>query len=179
MKLLNDSPETGVYWGRFNPPHKGHLSVIRKLNQNWNLIVAIGSSEHRDERTNPFSGMERKKMLESYLKELKIGGVKVIALNDGKTESWALGNLIRKCKPDVLFLSTEKGELADLAKRRVRVVRFQRAGKVSSTRMRDSIASGDGGWKRMTGKSVAELIVEFDGIRRIKTAYGSTVSDGR
>ena len=67
----------GVYWGRFNPPHKGHLSVIRKLNENWNLIVAIGNSEHRNERTNPFSGAARRRMLESYLKELKIWGVKV------------------------------------------------------------------------------------------------------
>ena len=67
----------GVYWGRFNPPHKGQLSVIRKLNENWNLIVAIGSSDHRNERTNPFSGAERSRMLESYLKELKIWAVKV------------------------------------------------------------------------------------------------------
>jgi len=171
VKRRKNKPATGVYWGRFNPPHKGHLSVIRKLIGNWNLIVAIGSSEHRNEKTNPFSGAERKRMMESYLKELKIQGVKVVTLQDGKSRSWAFSNLIRKCRPDVLFLSTEKSEVDALARRKVRVVRFPRTGHVSSTRVRDSIASGDGRWKKLTGSSVARLIVELDGTRRIKAAY--------
>jgi cytidyltransferase-like protein len=168
---------TGVYWGRFNPPHQGHLSVIRKLNKEWNLIVAIGSSEHRNERSNPFSGAERKRMLESYLDELKIRGVKVVTLKDGPSQSWSVANLIRKCKPDVLFLSTEKGELAELAQRRVPVVFFRRTGRISSTRIRDSIASGDDAWKRMTGGSVARWIARLDGVRRIRTAYGGSPRD--
>jgi cytidyltransferase-like protein len=169
---LTKTRPIGVYWGRFNPPHKGHLAMIRKFRRACHLTVAIGSSEHKNERTNPFSGAERKKMLESYLKELEIPGVKVVTLKDGRSESWAIGNLIRKCKPDVVFLSTEKNKLADLAERKVRVVRFPRTGQVSSTRIRESIAAGDREWRRLTGKSVARLIIRFDGIRRIEKAYG-------
>ena len=169
---LAESFETGVYWGRFNPPHKGHLAVIRRLSKRCRLIVAIGSSEHRDERANPFSGAERKRMLRSYLKELKIEGVRVVTLEDGRSERWALGNLIRKCAPDQLFLSTEKHRLADLAETRVRVVRFRRTGTVSSTAVRDAIAAGDGRWRTMTGRSVARLVEEMGGIQRIRRAYG-------
>lgn len=147
------------------------MSVIRRLSRRWNLIVAVGSSEHRNERTNPFSGAERKKMLESYLRELMIEGVHVVALNDGKSESWAIDNLIRKCKPEVVFLSTEKSDLAELVEGRVRVVRFKRTGDVSSTRIRDSIAAGSQDWKRWTGRSVARAILELDGVRRIRKAY--------
>jgi len=164
--------ETGVLWGRFNPPHQGHMNVIRRLSRRWNLIVAVGSAEHRNQRANPFSGAERRKMLESYLKELKIRGVRVVALNDGESRSWAIDNLIRKCKPDVLFLSTEKEDLIDLVGSRVRVVRFKRTGGISSTRIRDAIASGDHVWKNWTGKSVTKSILELDGIRRIRKAYG-------
>ena len=68
MNLLKNKLATGVYWGRFNPPHQGHLSVIRKFKDKCNLVVAIGSSEHKNERTNPFSGAERKEMMEAYLR---------------------------------------------------------------------------------------------------------------
>jgi nicotinamide-nucleotide adenylyltransferase len=168
---------TGVYWGRFNPPHKGHLRVIRKLTKSWNLVVAIGSSEHRDERRNPFSGAERKRMMESYLKELEIRGVRVVSLKDGRSEAWAIDNLIKKCKPDVVFLSNEKRELAKLARQKVRVVVFRRTGRISSTQVRDSIASGEGRWTQLTGRSVAKLIVEVGGIRRIRRAYRRKDSD--
>ncbi|MGP8078373.1 MAG: adenylyltransferase/cytidyltransferase family protein [Thermoplasmata archaeon] len=173
-KPPQDRTTTGVYWGRFNPPHKGHMGVIQKLSRNWNLTVAIGSAEHRDERSNPFSGVERKRMWQAYLGEVQITGIKVVALRDGPSRSWALGNLIRKCRPDVLFLSTERSEMANLAKRRIRVIRFPRTGHVSSTLIRDSIASGSRKWRGMTGRSVAKLIVELDGIRRIKRAYGTS-----
>ncbi|MGD1099334.1 MAG: adenylyltransferase/cytidyltransferase family protein [Thermoplasmata archaeon] len=120
----------GVYWGRFNPPHKGHLSVIRKFQVQCDLVVAIGSSEHRNEKTNPFSGAERKRMVEAYLKEAEIEGVRVVTLPDGKSESWAVDNLIQKCRPDLLILSTEKSRLSDLAEQRIRVVRFPRTGRI-------------------------------------------------
>ena len=146
----------GVYWGRFNPPHKGHLSVISKLKNKCNLIVAIGSSEHRNEKKNPFSGAERKKMMEAYLKEMKIKDVKVVTLIDGKSYSCAIDNLIKKCDPDALFLSTEKSSVIKLARsRKVNVISFKRTGSISSTLIRGHIAFGDNRWKSMTGKSVA------------------------
>ncbi|HEY1198934.1 MAG TPA: adenylyltransferase/cytidyltransferase family protein [Thermoplasmata archaeon] len=171
MNLLKNKLATGVYWGRFNPPHQGHLSVIRKFKDKCNLVVAIGSSEHKNERTNPFSGAERKEMMEAYLRESRIGGVRVVTLADGNSESSALDNLIRKRKPDLLILSTEKSHLADLAEQRLPVIHFPRTGKVSSTLIRDSLAAGDGRWKRLIGRSVARLVVGFDEIRRIKKVY--------
>jgi hypothetical protein len=65
-----------------------------------NLIVAIGSSEHRDERTNPFSGAERKRMLESHLRELQIPDVKVVALRDGPGDGWDCGGEVRRARGD-------------------------------------------------------------------------------
>jgi len=110
-------------------------------------------------------------MLEAYLREAKIRSVRVVTLLDGPSVSWAIGNLIRKCRPDALFLSTERSTLADRARRRVRVVRFRRTGEVSSTRIRDAIAAGRDDWKRLTGRSVARWIVRLDGERRIRAAY--------
>jgi cytidyltransferase-like protein len=169
---LKQARPDGVYWGRFNPPHKGHLAMIRKLRRECRLTVAIGSSEHKNERANPFSGAERKAMLRAYLKESGMPDVRVMELKDGKSMSWAVDNLIRKCKPDLLFLSDERTPLAAIAAAKVRVARFSRTGRVSSTLIRESIASGRATWKNLTGKSVVRIIIKLDGIRRIKNSYG-------
>ena len=163
----------GVYWGRFNPPHEGHLCVINRFRDEYRLVVAVGSSERSNERENPFSGRERKAMLEAYLKERGVRGVRVVTPNDGPSEAWALASLIRRCHPDVLLLSTEKRALATLAERRVPVVRFARRRRVSSTRIRRAIATGDPDWKALTGRSVVRLIERWDGVRRVRRAYGT------
>ena len=150
--------------------------MIRKLRRGCRLTVAIGSSEHKNERSNPFSGAERKAMLRGYLKESGIRGVAVVALNDGKSKAWALDNLIRKCKPDLLFLSNDKTDLVTIAKHKVRVVRFPRTGRVSSTLIRGLIARGDARWKSLTGRSVARALERVGGIRRIQRAYSRTRS---
>ena len=161
----------GIYWGRFNPPHEGHLKVIRRFASDWTVTVVVGSAERRNTSTDPFSGPERKRMLEEFLHERGIRGVRVVTLRDGPSESWAIDQLLKRWRPDVLFLSTEKTTLAALAEPRVRVVRFRRSGSISSTRIRDAIARGDPSWKDLTGSSVARLITKWHGLRRIREAY--------
>ena len=161
----------GVYWGRFNPPHKGHLEMIRRFRRRCALTVAIGSSEHCLERSNPFSGNERRVMLRAYLRESGIEDVRIVTLRDGPSRAWAIGELIRRCRPDLLFLSTEGDRLARLAERQVPVVRFRRTGTVSATRIRDLIAAGREEWVRMTGPSVARWIRAHGGIARIQRLY--------
>ncbi len=173
MKSRAGELPTGVYWGRFNPPHKGHLGVITRFKDRYHLIIAIGSAELRNERTNPFSGAERKAMMRALLKEAGIDGPRVVTLADGPSVTGSVENLVRKCKPEVILLSTEKRGPLDAALERagVRVTRFRRTGTVSSTRIRDAIAAGTEEWRRLTGKSVATLIEKYDGLRRIRRAY--------
>ncbi len=162
----------GVYWGRFNPPHKGHIALVRRLVKKVDLlIVAVGSAECKNTRRNPFSGDERVKMLRSYLREQDIKVKDVIAVKDGKSWTSSIDNLFEKCgKFDVLF--TDHKTITKLIRNRVKVVSFERNGDISSTLIRDSIAEGEN-WENLTGKSVVGLIRRFDGIARIKRAYGT------
>jgi len=146
--------------------------VIRRFRETYRLVVVIGSAEHSNERTNPFSGRERRAMLEAYLKERGIRGVRVVTLRDGPSVAWALDALIHRCHPQALLLSGEKSALARRAERRLPVVRFARRGTVSSTRIRRAIARGDPSWKSLTGRSVVRLVERYDGVRRIQRAYG-------
>ncbi len=162
---------TGVYWGRFNPPHKGHLKLIKKIRKEVNkLIIAIGSAEFKNTKRNPFDGQEKKEMMTAYLKELKIGSnVKVISVSDGKSMRYAVRNLFEACgKFDVLY--TDKETIIKIVKTKVRVKRIHRTGNISSTKIRDAIAT-DHKWEHLTGRSVATLVKRFNGIHRIKGAY--------
>ena len=162
----------GVYWGRFNPPHKGHLAMVRRFRRRCRLTVAIGSAEHKGERADPFSGRERTEMMRAYLSEAKIEGVRVVSLRDGASLAWAIDNMVRRCRPDVVFLSSESSRLARMTSARVRVIRFQRTGRISSTRLRDSIAAGRTDWTRLTGRTVVRWILSHDGVARIRASYG-------
>lgn len=163
----------GVYWGRFNPPHKGHIALVKRLVKKVDLlIVAVGNAEGKNTKRNPFSGDERVEMLKSYLREQNIKVKDVVAVEDGSSWASSIDNLFEKCgKFDVLF--TDHKTIARLVGNRVKVVGFGREGGISSTMIRGSIAKG-GEWEDLTGKSVVRLIRRFDGIARIKRAYGAT-----
>jgi nicotinamide-nucleotide adenylyltransferase len=164
--------KTGVYWGRFNPPHKGHISLIENLLKKVDkLIIAIGSSKEKNTKRNPFNGKERKLMLVSYLKERKINldKVKIIEVPDGKSYESSVKNLLKLIpKFDVLF--TDKKTIINLIEKKVEIQCIKRRGAISSTRIRDAIASNNK-WEQLTGKSVAFLVKKLNGIKRIKRAY--------
>ena len=54
----------GLYLGRFQPFHKGHLSVIQEAMKHCDhLIIAIGSAQEEATLKNPFSYTERVDMI--------------------------------------------------------------------------------------------------------------------
>ncbi len=173
MKGESTKKTVGVYWGRFNPPHKGHIALARRLVKKVDLLtIAVGSAESKNTKRNPFSGDERVEMLKSYLREEGIRVKDVIAVEDGDSWASSIDNLFEKCgRFDVLF--TDHKTIARLVGNRVKVVSFERRGDVSSTLIRESIAKGEE-WENLTGKSVVSLMRRFDGIARIRRAYGAS-----
>jgi len=161
---------TGVLWGRFNPPHKGHIALIRRLAKRVDaLVIAVGNSETSDTMRDPFSGVERVRMMKSYLREQKIVVKDVVAVADGDSWTSSVDNLFEKCGSfDVLF--TDHKAITRLVGTRAKVIGFKRHGHFSSTLVRDSIAEG-GDWESMTGSSVASLIKRYGGVKRIRRAY--------
>jgi len=161
-----------VYWGRFNPPHKGHLKIIKKiLKQSEKLIVAIGGAQEKNTKRNPFSGLERKKLMEAYLAENNINTdcIKIVTINDGKSFASSVKNLFDKCNSfDVLY--TDKESIIALVEKKIRIKRIIRTGSISSTKIRDAIAN-DKKWEHMTGVSVARMVKDIKGVERIKSAY--------
>ena len=51
---------TALYIGRFQPPHLGHISVIKEILKKYDsVIIGIGSAQEKGTYENPFSAAER------------------------------------------------------------------------------------------------------------------------
>ena len=74
--------ETGLFCGRFQPVHWGHIEVVKQaLTQCDFLIIAIGSAQEAGTKRNPFSFELRKTLLLNALGEFR-HRVVIIGVND-------------------------------------------------------------------------------------------------
>ncbi|OGK19774.1 hypothetical protein A2866_05635 [Candidatus Roizmanbacteria bacterium RIFCSPHIGHO2_01_FULL_39_8] len=97
----------GLFIGRFQPFHKGHLHLIkRSLHYADKLTVAIGSANRRDKQ-NPLSLEKRKKILGEVLKREKIEERvnKIVSIDDylESDDLWLEKALEKAGKFDVLI----------------------------------------------------------------------------
>ena len=68
----------GIYIGRFQPFHKGHLYAVKEvLNEVDELIIGIGSAQESHTLENPFTAGERMLMIKSALAEAGVDSYKV------------------------------------------------------------------------------------------------------
>ena len=81
-----------VFVGRFQPFHRGHLSVIEYLLSKFDqVLVVIGSSDKFRTPENPFTVGERHAMVKATLDDLKVkpDKFKVVPLPDiDDDEKW-------------------------------------------------------------------------------------------
>lgn len=60
--------KTGLFIGRFQPFHKGHLDALKQVLGQMNFIkIVIGSSNKKRTKDNPLTYTERKKYIQSVL----------------------------------------------------------------------------------------------------------------
>ncbi len=75
----------GLYVGRFQPFHRGHLETIRGIRADGpreELIVGIGSAQDSYQWNNPFTAGERVEMIGRALEEARIAGCMLVPIVD-------------------------------------------------------------------------------------------------
>ena len=78
-------PVRGLYVGRFQPFHRGHLEVVRSLlltTPELELLLAIGSAEESYTWENPFTAGERYEMIDRALREAKLTRFLIVPVAD-------------------------------------------------------------------------------------------------
>ncbi len=163
----------GLFVGRFQPPHKGHLEIIRKiLNEVDELIIIIGSAQYNYTLRNPFTTGERIWMLREALREydIDLSRIIIVPLNDIENNAlWV--RYVQTHTPPFSIVYTGNEFVAKLFKDmnvEVKMVDMIERDKYSGTRIRELMIKGSDEWKEFVPKSVVKIIEIIRGVERLK-----------
>jgi nicotinamide-nucleotide adenylyltransferase len=162
----------GLYVGRFQPFHLGHLNAINDiLKEVDEIVIVIGSAQYSHNVNNPFTAGERLVMTRRALKEGGIDYSQVwivpvpdvhlhmmwVSAVEGYTPSF---QVVYSNEPLTRRLFMEAGY-------KVKAIRLFDRKLYSSTEIRMKMAKGED-WEELVPKSVAAFIKEIDGINRLQ-----------
>ena len=162
----------GLYVGRFQPFHLGHLSAIKEvLKEVDELVIVIGSAQYSHNLSNPFTAGERLVMVREALEECEVDyrRVWIVPVPDVHLHMMWVSSLegytprfdvVYSNEPLTRRLFTEAGY-------KVKPIRFFDRKVYSSTEIRERMVK-DENWEKLVPKSVAAFIREIDGINRLK-----------
>ena len=162
----------GLYVGRFQPFHLGHLQAIKHiLGKVDELIIVVGSAQHSHTHENPFTAGERITMIRRALREARIDPAKysMIPLPDAEFHKVWVAHLLSQTPEFQIAFTNEPltSRLLKEAKVPVEKIPFFNRGKFNSTEVRRRMTKGDN-WARLTPKSVAVYLNSIDAVNRIK-----------
>ena len=162
----------GLYVGRFQPFHLGHLNAIKEvLTKVDELVIVIGSAQYSHNLKNPFTAGERLAMTRHALQEANSDLNKVwivpvpdvhlhmlwVSAVEGYTPKF---NKLYSNEPLTRRLFIETGYNVE------NIELFERQ-TYSSTIVREKMLK-DENWTTLVPKSVADFINKIDGVNRLK-----------
>lgn len=163
----------GLYVGRFQPLHIGHQDAIKYTMEKVDeLVVVIGSAQYSHNRHDPFTAGERLVMVRRALKEAGVDNGKLwivpvpdvhlhmlwVSAVEGYTPKF---EVVFSNEPLTRRLFTEAGYP-------VKDIPYFDRKLYMSTLVREKMVQDDEGWKQLVPKSVADFILEIDGVNRVK-----------
>jgi nicotinamide-nucleotide adenylyltransferase len=161
----------GLYVGRFQPFHLGHLSAVKAVLEDVDeLVITVGSAQYSHTMANPFTAGERLVMVRRALEEAGLDCRRVwivpvpdvhlhmlwVSALEGYTPKF---DAVYSNEPLTRRLFTEAGY-------KVKGIKFFERKIYSSTDIRAKMVNGES-WKKFLPKSVADFITEIDGISRL------------
>jgi nicotinamide-nucleotide adenylyltransferase len=162
----------GLFVGRFQPFHLGHLGAIEDvIKEVEELVIVIGSAQYSHNLEDPFTAGERLVMVRTALEEAGIDcrQVWIVLLPDVELHSmWVSALKGYTPKFDVVYSNEPlTRRLFTEAGCKVKSIRFHNRKIHSSTEIRKRMINGEN-WQKLVPKSVAELIKEIDGVNRLR-----------
>lgn len=162
----------GVFVGRFQPFHLGHLEAIKDvLKEVDEVVIVIGSAQYSHNLDDPFTAGERLVMVRRALEEAGIDYTQVwiVPVPDVQLHAmWVSALEGYTPKFDVVYSNEPlTRRLFIEAGYTVKSIRFHRRKVYSSTEIRERMLKGEK-WEKLVPKSVAEFIREIDGVNRLR-----------
>ena len=159
----------GLFIGRFQPFHLGHLDAIKfALSNVENLWIGIGSSNKSNEKRNPFTADERKEMIISSLDDATMKRIQIYYIPDvDDHEKWTyhIDSIVPKY--DTVF-SNDGFTQTLYQKRGIKVipVALTERENLSGTNIREKIAMGKT-WEEFVPEGTKKILLKIDAERRL------------
>jgi nicotinamide-nucleotide adenylyltransferase len=162
----------GLFVGRFQPFHFGHLSAARKaLKEVDELIIVIGSAQQSHTSANPFTAGERLVMVRKALEaeKLDLSRVWIVPVPDAHLHMLWVSSLEGYTPRFEIVYSNEPltRRLFKESGYKVKNVPFFDRKEYNSTRVREGMIRG-GPWRELVPKAVADFVDEIDGVNRLR-----------
>ncbi len=162
----------GLFVGRFQPFHKGHLEVAKKiLKEVDELAIIVGSSQYSHRLDNPFTAGERITMIRKALQEegIQLSRIWIIPVPDIHQHALWVSQIVGYSpKFDVVYANEPlTHRLFVEAGFRVESMPFIKRKVYLATEIRKRMLSGEN-WKELVPSSVAKFIEEIDGDARLR-----------
>ena len=136
-----------AFIGRFQPFHRGHLSVIEDLLPKFDqVLVVIGSSDKFRTPENPFTVGERHAMVKATLDDLGVEPekFKVVPLPDiDDDEKWPR-HVIKTCPEFEAVAITDNPRVEGLFRKftKKKIIKTKKKYAISATKVREEIGAG-------------------------------------
>jgi len=162
----------GIFVGRFQPPHKGHLGAIKNILEKVDeLVIIVGSSQYSHRLDNPFTTGERITMIRKALEEEGIQSSRywVIPVPDVHLHMLWVSQVVSYSPKFGVVYTNEPltRRLFIEAGFKVEPVAFIERKVYSATEIRKRMLNGEN-WEELVPKSVARFIKEIDGVARLR-----------
>ncbi|MBT8172064.1 nicotinamide-nucleotide adenylyltransferase [Candidatus Bathyarchaeota archaeon] len=162
----------GVFVGRFQPFHKGHLEFIKKiLNEVEELIIIVGSSQVSHRIDNPFTAGERITMIRKALEAEKIllSRIWIIPVPDVHQHTlWVSQIMGYSPKFEVIYANEPlTRRLFQESGFKVEPMHFINREIFQATKIRNLMKFG-GKWEKLVPKSVTNYIKTIKGDVRLR-----------
>jgi nicotinamide-nucleotide adenylyltransferase len=162
----------GILIGRFQPPHKGHVEVFKKiLREVDELIVGIGSAQESHTLENPFTAGERVLMISKALAEagVDLSRTHIIPIPDANNNAIWVSHVVSLSPPFEVVYSGNP-----LVKRLFKEAGFEtktlsmfKRKEYWGTEIRDRMIKGKN-WENLVPKSVLGVMKEIKAVERLK-----------
>jgi len=162
----------GLFVGRFQPFHKGHLEVVKRiLKEVDELVIIVGSSQYSHRLDNPFTAGERITMIRKALQEeeIPLSRIWIIPVPDVHRHAlWVSEIVCHSPKFDVVYANEPlTHRLFVEAGFRVKKMPFIKREVYLATEIRKRMLTEEN-WKELVPSSVAKFIEEIDGDARLR-----------
>ena len=173
---------TGLFIGRFQPFHKGHLAAIKfALDKVDQIVIVVGSAQKSHESRNPFTAGERVRMIKDTLDsdgEIDVKRILIIPVPDVNVHMmWTRQIDILVPKYDMVF-ANDPFTLLLFRERGIKAIEvpFVKRDEMAATEVRKRMVS-DEKWQDLVPSPVARVIQEIEGVKRVKAIAEEQVFD--